>query len=76
MENWREFLVESTISNALLAFMSSMANPSMAKQAKHKPMRPADVIALRDEELLRYIKIHNHMIDDDVLFDTIKQFVA
>jgi hypothetical protein len=57
---------------ALLAFMSNMADPNMAKQAEHKPMRVADIKKLSDGELKKYIKIHNHMIDDSVLFNFIR----
>jgi len=64
MENWRQYLTESTIQNALLAFMLNMRD--------HEKKRPADIKTLSDEELLRYIKTHNHMIDDDELFNFIR----
>jgi hypothetical protein len=60
---------------ALFAFMSNMADPNMAKQAEHKPMRPADIkkLSVEDPEKLKnYIKTHNHMIDNSVLFNFIR----
>jgi hypothetical protein len=68
LENWREYLTESTteptIQDALLAFMLNMKD--------HEKKRPADVKALNDKELWRYIETHNLMIDNDELFNFIR----
>jgi len=67
LENWREYLTESTIQDALLAFMSNMVH--------HHEIRPADVKELSAEDpkkLKDYIKTHNHMIDNGVLFKFIR----
>ena len=68
LENWREYLTESTteptIQDALLAFMLNMKD--------HEKKRPADVKALSEEDLMRYIETHNLMIDNDELFNFIR----